>query len=177
MEIYGGIRNINDLCVGLQCFIRLYSWISKLDYHMILVFRIVEVKEEGRIKLLWGTRKADKLVYFKNRVQEFWHGIRLGRFRNIDHLIWFSFEWKWVMFQVSIRYYSTNYNSYFNLLAIGFHLNWKSRRTSPWRLKRNLHGWTEGKSPRKFVECLTHRGNLQCFICFCRAWWEIYKLF
>ena len=34
-------------------------------------FRIVEVKEEGRIKLLWGTRKADKLVYFKNRVQEF----------------------------------------------------------------------------------------------------------
>ena len=38
---------------------------------MVLVFRIVEVKEEGRIMLLWGTRKADKLVYFKNRVQEF----------------------------------------------------------------------------------------------------------
>jgi len=38
---------------------------------MVLVFRIVEVKEEGRIKLFWGTWKADKLVYFKNRVQEF----------------------------------------------------------------------------------------------------------
>ena len=37
----------------------------------IIIFRIVEVKEEGRIMLLWGTRKADKLVYFKNRVQEF----------------------------------------------------------------------------------------------------------
>ena len=38
---------------------------------MVWVFRIVQVKEEGRIKLLWGTRKADKLVYFKNRVQAF----------------------------------------------------------------------------------------------------------
>ena len=25
--------------------------------------------------------------YFKNRVQEFWHGIRLGKFCNIDDLL------------------------------------------------------------------------------------------
>ena len=34
-----------------------------------------------------GNAKEDKVWYFKNRVQEFWHGIRLGKFCNIDDLL------------------------------------------------------------------------------------------
>ena len=78
----------------------------------------------------------------------------------------FSFEWKWVKFQVSIWHYSANYYSDFNLLAIGVHRNRKSSRDSPWRLKGNTP-WRSmdaaGKSP------LSH-------LFLCMAWWEIYKL-
>ena len=91
----------------------------------------------------------------------------------------FSFEWKWVKFQVSIWHYSANYYSDFNLLAIGFHRNWKSSRDSPWRLKGNLHGevWTEGKSPQQICWRLDATGKSPVFyLLLCMAWWEIYKL-
>ena len=39
-----------------------------------------------------GNAKEDKIWYFKNRVQEFWHGIRLGKFRNIDDLLFSTQE-------------------------------------------------------------------------------------
>ena len=91
----------------------------------------------------------------------------------------FSFGWKWVKFQVSIWHYSANYYSDFNLLAIGFHRNWKSSRDCPWRLKGNLHGevWTEGKSPQQICWRLDAAGKSPVFHLFlCMAWWEIYKL-
>ena len=40
-----------------------------------------------KFKTTMGNAEADKLIYFKNRVQDFWHGIQLGKFRNIDDLI------------------------------------------------------------------------------------------
>ena len=82
-------------------------------------------------------------------------------------------------FQVSIWHYSANYYSDFNLLAIGFHRNWKSSRDSPWRLKGNLHGevWAEGKSPQQICWRLDAAGKSPVFHLFlCMAWWEIYKL-
>ena len=91
----------------------------------------------------------------------------------------FSFEWKWVKFQVSIWHYSANYYSDFNLLAIGFHRNWKSSQDSPWRLKENLHRevWTEGQSPQQICWRLDAAGKSPVFHLFlCMAWWEIYKL-
>ena len=45
-----------------------------------------------KFKTTMGNAEADKLIYFKNRVQDFWHGIQLGKFRNIDDLITSSRE-------------------------------------------------------------------------------------
>jgi len=53
---------------------------------MVCVF-ILQSEGGGKHQITLGNEEADKLVYFKNRVQEFWNGIRLGRFRNIDDLM------------------------------------------------------------------------------------------
>ena len=45
-----------------------------------------------KFKTTMGNAEADKLIYFKNRVQDFWHGIQLGKFSNIDDLITSSRE-------------------------------------------------------------------------------------
>ena len=58
---------------------------------MVCVF-ILQNEGGGKHQVTLGNEEADKLLYFGNRVQDFWHGIRLGKSRNINDLVLASRE-------------------------------------------------------------------------------------
>ena len=103
---------------------------------MVWGFRIVQVKEEGRIKLLWGTRKADKLVYFKNRVQEF--GTEYGWGGSKIQIISYGFPSNENELSSKFQYDIIRPTITLTSMYLQLALSMKAQEKSPWMDRRKI---------------------------------------